>query len=328
MSARLEALFPGPRRTVFLRACLLDGDAAQAAWQEWVDATDDPIAAFADPRQACRRLAPLLVGVATGSGTGRLGAVVAASVVREELRWHALATAAAQALDALHAAGLDVVLTGGAAAAVTVYAQPWQRHCHDVDLVVGDARAQAVACLAGAGPWRDAGGFIAHASGTRVALHERPVRSRAHRVELDELLQRSAAARIESTDVIVAAPEHLLLRACESAFAHAGRGPLVWAADAATIARSLGADEWSGVVEAAAKGGMATPTAACLRFLRDRVGVPVPSESLATLEELAARAGPGAERACLALVPRVSPARRLARRVRRRLARSAAAGTA
>ena len=307
MSARLDALLPGPRRTLFLRACLLDGDSARAAWREWLAGADDPVAAFADPRQACRRLAPLLAGVATARFGGQLGAAVAASILREELRWQTLASDAAQILDALWAAGVDCVVSGGVSAAVTVYEKPWQRHCHDIDLVVGAALERAAATVLKAGLRREqTTGSYAHSSGTLLALHATALRSPAHVLPVDDLRRRARAVPVGSSPAVVAAPEHLLVHACEGAFAH-GRpwSPLVWAADAAIIARSLDAGGWADVVEAAVSSGTATPVAVSLGFLRGRVGVELPTAPLAELRERAAYEGPAAERACVALDPAV-----------------------
>ncbi len=330
MSARLDALLPGPRRTLFLRACLLDGDSARAAWREWLAGADDPVAAFADPRQACRRLAPLLAGVATARFGGQLGAAVAASILREELRWQTLASDAAQILDALRAAGVDCVVSGGVSAAVTVYEKPWQRHCHDIDLVVGAALERAAATVLKAGLRREqATGSYAHSSGTLVALHATALRSPAHVLSVDDLRRPARAVPVGGSPAVVAAPEHLLVHACEGAFAH-GRpwSPLVWAADAAIIARSLDAGGWADVVEAAVSSGTATPVAVSLGFLRGRVGVELPTAPLAELRERAAYEGPAAERACVALVPPSSRTYRLVRRVRRSLARISLAGPA
>jgi hypothetical protein len=329
MSARLDAVLPGPRRTLFLRACLLDREAAQAAWQEWLAGADDPVAAFADPRQACRRLAPLLTGVATGRAGGRLGAAVAASAVREELRWQTLSAAAAQTLDVLGAVGVDAVVTGGVAAAVTVYADPWQRHCHDVDVVVGTNESRAATAMSRAGLHRArALRAYVHPSGTLLALHAAALRSRWHTLRFEEVHARAVPAPLGDGHEVMMTREHLLLRACEGAFVHGGPGsPLVWAADAALIARSLDAGGWAGVVDSASRSRMTTPVAVCLGFLADQVGIPIPSEPLAELRERAVHDGPGAKRACLALVPPGSRTRWALRRVRRRLVRAPRAGS-
>jgi hypothetical protein len=326
VSTQLESLLPGPRPTLFLRACLLERDEAKTAWREWLAGTDDPVSAFADPRQACRRLAPLLTGVATGPGSGRLGGAVKASAVREELRWRVLASAAAETVGALTAVGLEPVLSGGAAAALTVYANPWHRHCHDVDLVLGPLRPRAADTVTQAGlrPVQP-GRLYQHPSGTVIALHATGLRSSAHPLSVDDLRGRAHVVPLGAVQATVASREHILLGACEGAFAHARSGALTWAADAAMIARSLDARGWSRVVEAAEASRTATPGVACLRYLCDRVGVPVPGDPMSALEALAAREGPGAEQACLALVPRTSTARRLARRARGRLSRLAAA---
>jgi hypothetical protein len=312
VSERLAGLLPGPRRTLFLRACLLDGDAARTAWRAWVAGAGDPEAAFADTRQACVRLAPLLDGVANGRGSGRLGAAVSASVVREELRWRALEAASGGALAALTAAGVEPVLVGGAAAAVGAYARPWQRHCHDVDLVVhAGERDRATRSLIGAGWLEDRDGTLAHASGTRIALHVSPLRSPSRRLSVDDLRTVAASRLLGGERVRVAAPEHLLLRASEGAFVHAGRS-LAWAADVAVLARSLDEAGWERVVAAAMATGSATAAATSLAFLGGDVGLPLPAGPVA---ELASRVDAAGEAACVALVPRTSRRRRLRRRL-------------
>ncbi|MEZ5101553.1 MAG: nucleotidyltransferase family protein [Thermoleophilia bacterium] len=317
MTDRVAALLPGPRRALFLRACLLDGEDARAAWAAWLAGADDPAAAFADRRHACVRLAPLLVGVANGPGSGRLGAAATASLVREELRWRTLASAAAEALETLRGAGLEPVLVGGAAAALTAYATPWQRHCHDVDLVVdGTARVAAARLLAAAGWHPDPGApSLAHPSGSRVSLHASPLRAPGR--TLAGLRDRGGTVELGGERVTVAAPEHLLLRACEGAFVRAG-GSLAWAADAAVLARSLDEEGWARAVEDARRAGAAAPAAVALGFLAREVGLPLPAGPLAGL---AAQVDGRAEADCLALVPRLAAPRRVARRVRRELTR-------
>ncbi len=312
MSERLAGLLPGPRRTLFLRACLLEGDAASKAWRAWVAGAGDPEAAFADTRQACVRLAPLLDGVANGPGSGRLGAAVSASVVREELRWRALEAAAGGALAALMAAGVEPVLVGGAAAAVGAYSRPWQRHCHDIDLVVrAGERDQATRSLIDAGWLEDPDGTLAHASGTRVALHVSPLRSPAHRLSVDDLRTAAAFRPLGGERVRVAAPEHVLLGASEGAFFHTGRS-LSWAVDVAVLARSLDETGWERVVVAAVATRSATAAATSLAFLRGNVGLSLPAGPVA---ELVGRVDAAGEAACLALVPRTSRRRRLRRRL-------------
>lgn len=319
MTDRLAALLPGPRRALFLRACLLDGEAARSAWAAWLAGADDPTAAFADRRQACVRLAPLLVGVANGPGSGRLGAAATASLVREELRWRTLSDAAASGLAALRRAGVEPVLVGGAAAAVTAYETPWQRHCHDVDLVVDAAGREAARHALVAAGWRPDPGApsLAHPSGSRLSLHPSPLRAPGR--TLAGLRERSRVGAVGGEPVAVAAPEHLLLRACEGAFVRAG-GSLAWAADAAVLARSLDAAGWERLVDDAGRADAAAPAAAALAFLAVEVGLPLPQAPLAAL---AAGVDGRAEAACLALVPRVGAPRRVARRLRRGLGRAA-----
>lgn len=324
MSRRLEGLLPGARRTLYLRACLLEGDAARAAWEEWLAGAGDAAEAFRDAGQACLRLAPLLYGVATGPGSGKLGAAVSAALVREELRWRTLSAAAGDALSALQAAGIEAVLVGGVAQALSTYDSPWQRHCHDVDLALAETAGDASRALAAAGFRPTYGGpTYAHASGTRLAVHPTALRSPAHRLPFADLRGRAVPVSVGGAVTSVAAPEHLLPNACEGAFAHARGGSLVWAADASVLAGGLDGVGWAAAVEAVDATRTAVPVAVCLRYLRDRVGLDLPAEPLAQLERLSRARGRAGEDACLALVPRTGRRRRLARRIRRRLSGAA-----
>ncbi len=291
-------IFPGPRRTLFLRACLLDGADARDAWSHWLAGTDDAARSFADPREACVRLAPLLDGIANGSGTGRVGAAVSASVVREELRWGVIATATGEALAALRGDGIEPILVGGAATALETYASPWQRHCHDVDLVLPPEESQAAARALRSAGWTTGGrGSLRHSSGTHISLHTSILRSPGHRLSVADVRLRARSALLGGAHVTVAAEEHQLLRASEGAFAHA-QGSLIWAADAAVLARSLDSEGWRRAVDVASSSGSASAVGACMRYLATEVGITIPEEAKSLPTDASEWA------ACLTLRPR------------------------
>jgi hypothetical protein len=297
--AQLEALLPGERQTLFLRACLLEGEAAREAWAAWLAGTTDPVAAFKDPAQASRRLAPLLDGVATGPRAGTLAVVVSAALMRERPRWEALSAAAGAAVAALDAGGVPHVVVGGVALAPSVYAAPWYRHCHDVDVVLErdlDGRAERLLRDGGFARERTRSSWL-HASGTRLVLHTCLRRSRGPSLSFEDLRAHGGEIAVGGSGAAIPAPAHSLVRACEGAFLRS----LGWAPDAAFLIGRLGDRGWALALDAAETTRSAAALTVSLRYLRDGIGLPVPAGPLAALADLADRQGAAATTPLLAL---------------------------
>ena len=156
-------------------AALQEGDRGRRALDAWLAVAGDPVAGLRDPALADRHLFALLQHTRRGETEPvELFSILRAAAVHEGLRAETIGAAAAEAIGALDDAGVQVLVTGGAALAWARYPAAPLRHCHNIDLLVapGDlGRARAALPLERVGeavPVR-----LLHPSGTRISLHTR-----------------------------------------------------------------------------------------------------------------------------------------------------------
>jgi hypothetical protein len=235
----VSAPAPTAADRLLLRAALVPGPAAGAAWRTWAGLVDlDAVAPGA------QRLLPLAYRnlVAAGVPAGALSRV--AGVYRFHwTRNQVLLGELAAALDRLAQAGAAVGVAGGTAAALLDYPDRGCRPLPALDLETPDAPAPAAAVLERAG-WRRAGGGrglgAAHAAwrfrspaGTALALHW-PLAPRG--------APRAGDALAEVAGRSVTAPGPLTrLRLALAPGSGSGAGLLAAIADAALAFRTGGA---------------------------------------------------------------------------------------
>jgi hypothetical protein len=206
-----------------------------------------------------------------------------------------------EVIESMAAAGVQPVLTGGLAVALTGYAQPHQRHCHDIDLLVRpDEINTATGALINAGFRRGARGKFLHQDGLPVVLHETLLKTPFYRLP-------EASMRWRATSVAFAGHSIRVLRPCDNflhllARAAAGNAgaALQWAADALMVQRNapLSAVEWRDLACAAISGGLALPFAILLPFLH-LLGASIPDDISQQIAAAAARSNPRARGAAL-----------------------------
>jgi hypothetical protein len=258
----LAVLLPGPQEMSLLRATLgLDKDAIPAAL-----------------RQRLRALA-----------------------LWEMQRLHRIGEILLEVIEILAAAGVHPVLTGGLAMALTAYARPHHRHCHDIDLLVSpDERSAAASVLTKAGFGRGANGVFLHQDGLPVIPHETLLSAPFYRLPETSMRWRATSVAYAGHSVRVLRPcdnfMHLLARV---ATGKAG-APTQWAADAMMSLRHtpLNTVEWRDLAGAAISGGLALPFAVLLPFLH-LLGANIPYEIMQQIATAAARSKPGARGAAL-----------------------------
>jgi len=286
------AWLPSGRQLLLLRACLWKPDAALVAWREW------------------RRDVPDLASLDRGSGRllplayRNLGASLAgdpdAQALRDAYRrsWTAnqlVLRGAREAIDALRAAGLEVLVLKGAALIESAYEDAGARPMADVDLAVRPERAEEAARAL------VAAGFLPAAPEPERQLRVRHstafVGSREVEVDLHrgmlwlaglegEMWRGSIEGEVGGAPVRVLAPPDQLLQVCAHGAAWNPIPPVRWAADAFKVLERAGGDfDWTRLVAQAARGRLVLPLRQALSCLAGELAAPVPAE---VLEELAA----------------------------------------
>jgi hypothetical protein len=246
-----RALLPSEREVAFLRACLLEGNAAATSWQRWIALSGNPLAALRNDRIGIKRHLPRLYVNLTAAETDpgpELGPYLRTAVVREKLRSDRFRAALGEALDALTAAGIRPVLLRGTAIGETLVAEPWLRHSHDVDLHVDAAELpRARAALESAGfrhaPAQGTATLrLDHANGLPICLHTRLLDAAPASLDEPRMLARAVPATAVERAVQVLRNEDLLLHVCCHAATHGSRRALGWIIDAITLIRTGGFD--------------------------------------------------------------------------------------
>jgi hypothetical protein len=261
----LRALSPPAREIEFLRACLLEGEAAVASWQRWVALSGNPLDALRGDRIGIKRHLPrLYVNLAAADAAPahaapdrELAPYLRTAVAREQLRSHRFRAALGEALDALASAGVHAILLRGTAIGETIVAEPWLRHSHDADLFVdGSEQHRARAALQAAGFQQRTAQVshgtlrLDHPNGLPICLHTRLLDAAPATLDESHMLARAVAARAAERDARVLCNEDMLLHVCCHAATHGSRRALGWIIDAVTVIRADGFD-WSRVDPAA-----------------------------------------------------------------------------
>jgi hypothetical protein len=218
-----------------------------------------------------------------------------AAALWERRRLHRIGEILLEVLESLAAAGVQPLLTGGLAVALTAYAQPHLRHCHDIDLLVSpDERSTAVAALTNAGFWRGEAAFL-HQNGLPVRLHETLLTAPFYRLPETSMRWRACTVAFAGHEVRVLRPCDNLLHLLARVAVGNVRSAPQWAADAMVLQRHapLTIVEWRDLSCAAISGGLALPFAVLLPFLH-LLGASIPDEIMQQIAGAAAKSKPGA----------------------------------
>jgi Uncharacterised nucleotidyltransferase len=280
---------PTESQELLLKAALMDGASALDAWQQW-QLVDSVQSTDVDSG----RLLPLVCR--------NLLALAPEDPELQHLRrvrrywWvtnHARTVAAGRAISALTEAGIDTMVLKGAAVAYRHYRDLGVRPMNDVDLLVrpGLARVAGEALLAAGWTQQlptELGVLLCATHGTAfldrmdlgIDLHWYAMWSPA--VE-DDFWLASEPVTVGRVPTLAPCAADLLLQACVHGIWSGG--PRVrWVADAVTIIRSTPELDWDRVVERARAREITLPLVDALRYLSDRLAVPVPAPVLGALD--------------------------------------------
>lgn len=288
--------WPDERQMLLLRAATEQGEAALAAWREWLATgrfDDIDGASFAMIPQVYEHV------VAVGGEfeeAARLHGIQRRQWYQNRVAMHALA----QAVGALADAGIEAMVLKGAALLLSVPEVSSSRGMSDVDLLVRpEDAARAAELLLSRGwskPWQrmpdPAEAFelvhavpLRHGSGASLDLHRQMLEdNRAPGID-SGAWKRARTAEVEGRKVRLPAPEDLLVGVCVHGTRATPSRTIRWVIDAvAVIEATGGAMDWELVVRIARRRRVSLAMAEALRFVRDEFGAEAPGDAIAALE--------------------------------------------
>lgn len=277
---------PNPIQTLFLRACLAEGDVARESWKEWRARIGDPRTFFASEFPAARRLLALLHFNLRRNEIEVQDAWLKAARVREKARGATFWSTSGQILSALNGQAVSFILGKGAAIDAFGYPHLGLRHTHDLDLIVQDAESAAAALenLKRVGDLR-----FEDDSGLPVALHAGLFCAGNRDIDMDAVWRRTREKTIFNTRVRLLSPEDQLLQILEHA-SHASPGRSGhWVCDAWFVIGREGMD-WDALAARAEILGLTLAVTIGLKYLTDELGAVIPDEALGQLAALAGHA--------------------------------------
>lgn len=293
-----------PRDRLLLRAALLEGTAARAAWDELSPDFD------LDPLDHGRtRILPLLHQSLLRLGIDderlpRLRGVRHYAWARNQVRLRTLMPLVRR----LRVAGIETLLLKGAALLAAFLPDFSLRPMDDIDLLVRPGDVQRVLpLLATSGyqpvnvkPWsivplamQDGPGYpFVNDSGDELDLHWHALHYDRRPAADAALWAGARTARLFGTPALVPCPADLLLQVCAHAAGWSQTHGLRWVADALVILRGAGpAFDWSRLESEALAHRVAPPLHAALTILRQDLDQPVPDAVLAALRRRVTRLG-------------------------------------
>ena len=239
-SAEFSCL-PTREQTRLLRAFLWKGEEGRQAWLEWRDQVGDPIKAIKGGTRNLRRLLPLLHTAAERNGvSGNLLTYLRMAGFREELRSKKYRSILNGVLSAFQKANFSAVVLKGAALADMVYPSPALRHCHDIDMLIGQADLSQVLKLLSGLEFQPSNGiaggdgddlYFEHSSGLPLVLHRGLFAKSDNDLPFSEVWNRADTRTIAGTQARVLCPIDNLIHVCELAFVQGNRAALSWVSD-------------------------------------------------------------------------------------------------
>ncbi len=311
MTARSRRLgcWPTPEQEQLLRAALLDGAEARAAWETWQGSVD-----IKRIDAGSARLLPLLF-----RNVARLG--ISSPLVQRlknlhQQSWYknqVLFQEVAKVITAFRASGIETMLLKGVPLAVLCYQDEGARPMADVDVLVKPADVQASVALLRRCGWqpeveprawpvepRAAWPFV-DGEGRGLDLHWRALRSCY--VPDDDLWAAAVPIAVRGAMTRALSSADQLLHVVVHGLAWNEVPSIRWVADAVFVVRSAGeAFGWDRLVEQAASRGVLLTLTRALDYLGDHFAVKI---SPAALERMRAVAPTPIER--LALWSRMHP---------------------
>ena len=292
---RLSAWRPEGNMEPLLHAVIDPGRQWKDAWSSWRESADlDRLGPGAI------RLLPLLykrlkADQMDDPWMGRLAGIYRHTWARNQF----LLRDATEAVRAFTNAGIPVMLIKGAAMIVSQYHDAGLCPTVDIDVLVPDTQAlAAVRCLRAAGfsatgryevdvPEKFIRIGFSHPfrspQGNEIDLHWYLLYFRSFPGADESFWQHATRAEFNDLPVWLPSPTDMLLLTCLHGLLWSSTSNLRWVADADTLIRSASID-WNRLAEYSQWPGVALPLRLSLQYLRDRMGISIPEESLQTIQ--------------------------------------------
>jgi putative nucleotidyltransferase-like protein len=289
-----QPLWPTPGQELLLRAAVVPGPGAIAAWDAW-KADHDLIESELD--HGSFRLMALVYRNLLAQGADEPLMPRLKGIYR--YWWcsnQRLFYRAAGVIRGLGQAGIPTLVLKGAAVSVAHYQDCGVRPMGDVDLLVPfDRAAEAVACLERRG-WRPARPRVAdliryqhsvqmvHESGETLDLHWHVLAECVGRHADQGFWRRAVPIRILDAPTLALGPGDALLHTIVHGMRWNAEPTIRWVADAMAILHASGRDiNWGGLVREAARQRVVLRLRIGLEYLRRAMGAPIPGHALERL---------------------------------------------
>lgn len=284
---------PDAGERLLLRAALLEGPAASAAWHAW-RRTGGAIDGVGVPSF---RLLPLVYRTLESAGVEDPDLPVLKGVYRHAFASNQrLVASVGPSLDSLTARGIETMVLKGAAVGAVHYRDAGARPMDDVDVLVRPQSAERALAVLYAEGWSALPRIdvrrmmhsqhalpLSHPNGGQIDLHWRVM---PESVRDDDFWAAAVPMALGTAATLAPGATDQLMHTCAHGVKF-GAAALRWIADAAAILRSAdGQIDWPRLVDAVAEREVSLRTATSLELLRDLLGVPIPHHVLAELDDL------------------------------------------
>ncbi len=284
--------WPTPQQELLLRACLLHGKDAIAAWEQWKAAVDiDKI----DP--GSNRLLPQLHQNLSAQGV-KDPLIQKLKGVRR-LTWyrnHTSFRAMAAVLRSFRDAGIQTMILKGAALTLLHYKDYSLRYMNDFDILVRTEQAKTATDLIVSSGWvpkqkplepqeqsTRAYFSVRHAREYKDAadyeldLHWHVLLECCHKSADDDFWNRAVPVKVHGIPTCALNPTDQLMHVCVHGVAWDLIPPFRWVADAAMIMNTSGLEiDWNRIVGLARQHRLTLPLKDTLGYLRNLLDIPVP----------------------------------------------------
>ena len=290
--------WPSDEQRLLLRAALLPGDRALAAWREWRAVKEG--AGGLDG--VAWSLMPLLYRNLPYDRADSL------ATERERLRQACMETAAANlvlfgrtrpVLQALAGAGFQTLLLKGSALATLYYPEKSLRPMADIDLLVRTSKVEEVISWLEHRGWHPRPRRWERFNATyrqvvpsheftkdrrSIDLHWHLLPECCRPQDDDDLWDAAVPFDFQGIPALALGPADQLLHVCVHGARRSSAAPLRWLADAAMIVRHADpAVDWERLVAQARRRGLVLPIRDALSYIREHLDGPVPEAAMAAL---------------------------------------------
>ena len=252
----------------------------------------DPVKFLKQDNQGIKRLLPLLFQSLQQGGVeveSSLLIILRVASVHEELRAKVVRHLCRDILSSLLPANRQVLILKGAVLAETVYTGKGFRHCHDLDIFVGESDWFSVCrSLDSFGvqlPLKDSRSQglsieLHHDSGFPLSLHRHLFPIPFFNGDIRDVWARSQPQSIFGVQASVMSPADNLLHTCGLMFCRGNQESLLWACDAWLLINRHSDLDWDVVYHCANRQCLTYPLSVILGYLAEELNAPIPDSFL------------------------------------------------